>query len=146
MSHGQRTLTALAFALAHHAEILLLDEPNDGLVKAPMQFVITSANFHAIPGLRRGLSDRQRSVVRERCFSRTKGGDSGWAYGARPCAVRPSRIIQGSGLKFGRGALGHGDWEKSVAKRVGQTGDKTSWPKPLDPLVPTFGTIYFQMA
>ncbi len=31
MSQGQRTLTALAFALAHHAEILLLDEPTNGL-------------------------------------------------------------------------------------------------------------------
>ena len=31
MSHGQRTLTALAFALAHHADILLLDEPTNGL-------------------------------------------------------------------------------------------------------------------
>jgi ABC-2 type transport system ATP-binding protein len=31
MSQGQRTLTAVAFALAHHAEILLLDEPTNGL-------------------------------------------------------------------------------------------------------------------
>ena len=31
MNQGQRTLTALAFALAHHAEILLLDEPTNGL-------------------------------------------------------------------------------------------------------------------
>ncbi len=31
MSQGQRTLTALAFALAHHADLLLLDEPTNGL-------------------------------------------------------------------------------------------------------------------
>jgi ABC-2 type transport system ATP-binding protein len=31
LSQGQRTLTALAFALAHHAELLLLDEPTNGL-------------------------------------------------------------------------------------------------------------------
>jgi ABC-2 type transport system ATP-binding protein len=31
LSQGQRTLTALAYALAHHAEILLLDEPTNGL-------------------------------------------------------------------------------------------------------------------
>ncbi len=31
MSQGQRTMTALAFALAHHADLLLLDEPTNGL-------------------------------------------------------------------------------------------------------------------
>ncbi len=31
MSQGQRALTALAFALAHHADILLMDEPTNGL-------------------------------------------------------------------------------------------------------------------
>ncbi len=47
----------------------------------------------------------------------------------RTMSLRPSRMIQGFGLKCGWDALGHGDWEKSAAKQVGQTGDKTSWPK-----------------
>ncbi len=51
-------------------------------VLALMQFVITSANFHAIPGLRRGLSDGHRTIVRECCFSRPKGGDSGLVNGS----------------------------------------------------------------
>jgi len=47
----------------------------------------------------------------------------------RTMSLRQSRMIQGHGLKFGWDALGHGDWEKSVAKQVGQTGDTTSCPK-----------------
>lgn len=31
MSHGQRTMTGLAFALAHHADMLLFDKPINGL-------------------------------------------------------------------------------------------------------------------
>ena len=46
----------------------------------------------------------------------------GFGIGVRltPMSLRLSRMIQGPGLKFGRDALGHGDWEKSVAKLVGR--------------------------
>jgi len=43
--------------------------------------------------------------------------------------LRQLRMIRGPVFKFGRHALGDGGWEESIDKLVGQTGDKTSWPK-----------------
>ncbi len=115
---------------------------------ALMQFVITSANFHAIPGLAhsrrelrpglrlgpsqvrvRGLSGRATDRRSRMLLQLPQGRGFGMGVRLRTMSLRPSRMIQGPGLKFGRVALGHGDWEKSVAKLVGQTGDNTRWPK-----------------
>ncbi len=45
-------------------------------------------------------------------------------------SLREPRMIRRPGFNFGRDALGDGGLEESVDKRVGQTGDKTSQPKP----------------
>lgn len=55
MSQGQRTLTALAFALAHGAEVLLLDEPTNGLDPLVRREFLTQ--------LIEGAYDQGRTVV-----------------------------------------------------------------------------------
>jgi len=39
------------------------------------------------------------------------------------------RMIRGTVFQLGRGWLGDRGWEASIDKRVGQAGDKMSWPK-----------------
>ncbi len=91
------------------------------MLLALMQFVITSANFHAI-----GRATDRRSKM---LLQPPQWRGFGIGVRLRTMSLRQSRMIQGPGLRFGRDALGHGDWETSIAKLVGQTDDKTSWPK-----------------
>ncbi len=68
-----------------------------------MQFVITSANFHAILG--RATDRRSRMLLEP-----PQGRGFGIGVRLRTMSLRQSRMVHGPGLKFGRDALRHGDW------------------------------------
>jgi len=102
-------------------------------VLALMQFVITSANFHAV-----GWETDRRTIMLLQPPQR-RGFGVGVRF--RTMSLRQSRMIQGPGLKSGRHAFGHGHCERSVAKLMGHTDDKTRGPKhrdgdPGDPSTP----------
>ncbi len=59
-------------------------------------------------------------------------------------SLRQLRMIRGTVFQSGRGWLGDCGWEESIDQRVGQAGDKMSWPKQMDTGLPIlFGTPRF---
>jgi len=81
-----------------------------------MQFVITSGNFAVIE---RAKDHRSRLRLQP-----PQGRGFGLRVRLRTMSLRQTLMIQGPVFTFGRDVLGHGDWEESVDKLIGQTDDK----------------------
>ncbi len=111
-----RTLISIQ-ALARH-------RPSHPSGRSPCETPATcwrSCNLSSLQLTSRSLNGR-RTVVRKCCWRPPpQGRGFRLSVRLRTVSLRQPRMIQAPVVKFGRDALGHDDWEESLAKLAGQT-------------------------